>query len=58
MAWKIVDGRPTKVEVTVGLSPAEVKPAQIEVEVSELVCPHCGKEYKTERGLENHLDTH
>lgn len=29
-----------------------------EVEVEELhICPICGKEYKTKRGLEKHLET-
>lgn len=29
-----------------------------EVEVEELhICPMCGKEYKTKRGLEKHLET-
>lgn len=53
MAWKIVDGQPLRVsvpEVKVALAPQEV--------VADLVCPTCGKEYKTERGLDNHLTTH
>lgn len=56
MAWKVVDGQPQRVagpEVKAGLTPPEVT-----TEVDDLVCPHCGKEYKTERGLDNHLTTH
>lgn len=28
-----------------------------EVEKDVFVCPHCNKEYKTERGLKNHIET-
>jgi hypothetical protein len=50
--WKIRNGLPVQ-EVKTGLTPPEVT-----IEVDGLVCPYCGKEYKTERGLDNHLTTH
>jgi hypothetical protein len=58
MPWTIgPDGKPRKVEVKVGLSPAEVAPSVVEVTLTDgvLECPHCDKTYKTEAGFENHL---
>lgn len=58
MPWKLINGQPVRVEV----SPQEVTVTKefdgLEVEVTDgvLSCPECGKEYKTEQGLENHLD--
>jgi hypothetical protein len=40
-------------EVTV-----ELPPAEIGTEPDGYTCLICGKEYKTERGYENHLETH
>lgn len=60
MPWRIVDGQPQRVrvpEVSTALPPPEITPAVSPAEI-ELVCPHCGKEYKTAKGLDNHLDTH
>lgn len=60
MPWRIIDGQPVKVtrgEVAVTLPPPEVE-VSTEIEVDLFVCPECGKEYRTERGLENHADTH
>lgn len=54
MAWKIVDGQPQRAgvpEVRVALPPVEVVAA-------DWFCTICGKEYKTERGLLTHLDSH
>lgn len=48
MAWKIRNGVPVQ-EVTTGLTPPEVT-----IEVPYLLCPYCGKEYKTIKGLEAH----
>lgn len=59
MPWKIVDGQPQRTggpEVSIAVTPPEIKsPGPTEL---DLTCPTCGKEYKTERGLDNHLDTH
>jgi len=39
----------------VGLSAPVEAPAAAEVE--KLVCPYCGKEYKTEEALAKHIET-
>lgn len=52
MPYIIQGGIPVRVEQTVTIE--RVTPA----EPPDLACPECGKEYKTERGLENHKATH
>lgn len=52
MPWIIEDGKPVKIDV--GISVPEVTVTR---EFDELVCPECGKEYKTQTGLDNHLDS-
>jgi predicted RNA-binding Zn-ribbon protein involved in translation (DUF1610 family) len=54
MGWKIENGRPVRESVRTTLSPPEVE-IKTEVAVTDFVCPECGREYKTERGLESHL---
>lgn len=46
MPYIIQGGLPVRVERVVTVEP------------TELTCPECGKEYKTEKGLENHKATH
>jgi hypothetical protein len=54
MAYKIVGGRPVRVEVTrtVGHHPEVVTTVELEV----FTCPECGKGYKTEAGLDRHTE--
>ena len=51
MAWKIENGRP----VRTGLTPPEVTTRTDAPSADLFVCPECGREYKTETGLDNHL---
>ena len=47
-------------EVVVEVKEEVVVEEKIEEEVVEgvvFVCPHCSKEYKTERGLKKHIET-
>ena len=53
--WKIENGRPVKVTVRNTLPPPEVS-IETEVTAEGLVCPECGKEYRTERGLAAHIE--
>ena len=55
MPYIIQGGKPVRVvrEVTIELSPPEIV-----TEPDAYTCLECGKVYKTERGLENHLETH
>jgi hypothetical protein len=57
MPWRIENGQPVRIrpEVKVTVSPQEVT-TTIEVATDVFVCPECGKEYKTETGLDNHVD--
>lgn len=54
MPYVIQGGRPMQVAVTrtVGHHPEVVTDVELEV----FTCPECGKEYKTETGLTNHLE--
>ena len=36
----------------------EEKKKQQEKQDEVFVCPHCGKEYKTQKGLDKHLEKH
>lgn len=36
----------------------DTTPTPNEASTGILTCPECGKEYKTERGYTNHLETH
>jgi len=38
--------------------PAKEEPKEPDKEPDSYVCPVCGKEYKTERGLSKHMETH
>ena len=49
MGWKIENGA----MVRVGPAPQEIT-VQPEI-TDELVCPECGREYKTESGLTRHI---
>lgn len=53
--WEALDA-PTQPETAV----SEPDTSQASNEPSEgiLTCPECGKAYKTERGLNNHIETH
>lgn len=54
MPYVIQGGRPVRVEVTrtVGNHPE----VTVDIELEVYACPECGKEYKTEYGLSNHLE--
>ena len=61
MAWKIVDGQPQRTggpEVRIAVVSPGIKSPSLPPAEIELVCPYCGKQYKTERGLNTHLTTH
>jgi hypothetical protein len=53
--WEALDAPETPISAD-----PEPDTTQASNEPSEgvLACPECGKEYKTERGLDNHLETH
>ena len=53
MPWVIRNGVPVKS----GLSPQEVTVAEEFDAATELTCPECGREYKTEAGLDRHIST-
>lgn len=55
MPWRIENGKPVRVPAEVAVT-KEFDGLAVEV-TSEgvLVCPECGREYKTETGLENHI---
>lgn len=53
--WEALDA-PTQPETAV--SEPDTTQASNEPSEGSLACPECGKEYKTERGLDNHLETH
>lgn len=50
MPFVVINGQPTW--------EPDFPEVTVEIEVSDLTCPECGKEYKTQRGLDNHSDTH
>lgn len=52
MPWVIRGGQPVR-EVKVTISPPEIVTTP-----DGFTCLICGKAYKTERGYENHLETH
>ena len=54
MPYQVVDGSMVRVERTF----PGVPEVSVTTEVEVLLCPVCGKSYRTERGLTNHLETH
>ena len=52
MPWVVVDGQTVKIGNTPRVEVTR------EIVLDDFTCPECGKEYKTERGFENHLTTH
>lgn len=53
MPWIIENGYPVRQNVDTRVSPPEVTQS---VEFDVLVCPECGREYKTQAGLDSHLE--
>lgn len=54
MPWRIENGYPVRYSVHTAPAPPEVKQTEEFDEV--LVCPECGRDYKTQAGLDNHID--
>lgn len=55
MPWILENGKPVRIDTQ--LSPQEISVTPPDLDEGLLVCPECGREYKTETGLENHLAT-
>lgn len=62
MPWVLRNGVPTKVDGPVQVGEIDTRvtapevPASIHFEIPyEVACPECGKVYRTDSGLENHI---
>lgn len=53
--WEALDAPESPVTAVVGTDTTETPNKPVD---GILACPECGKEYKTQRGLTNHLETH
>lgn len=59
MPYRFENGKPVHFSVHTGPTPPEI-PASTEfdeVVPDVLYCPHCGRDYKTQAGLDNHIET-
>lgn len=59
MPWIIENGYPVRQNVSARQSvDTRVSPPEVtqSVEFDVLVCPECGREYKTQAGLDSHLE--
>lgn len=57
--WEAIDSHEDAPETPeTGEVAPDTTPTPKKASTSLLACPDCGKEYKTERGYTNHIDTH